>query len=79
MKISSTKISYNIYIYNRYFRNNALSMFRESNKGKVGATFLATILINVFFLIFHVNIQPSCSKARMEYFNIKTRLSIRET
>ena len=32
-------------------------MFRESNKGKVVATILATFPINVFFLIFHVNIQ----------------------
>ena len=38
---------------------------------RVGATILATFLINIFFLVFYVNIQPSCSKTRMKYFNIK--------
>ena len=46
---------------------------------RVGVTILATFLINIFFLVFYVNIQPSCPKTRMEYFNIKIRLLIRET
>ena len=45
---------------------------------RVGVTILATFLINIFFLVFYVNIQPSCPKTRMEYFNIKIRLLIRE-
>ena len=40
----------------------------------VGATILVTFHINIFFLTYYVNIQPSCSKTRMEYFNIKIRL-----
>ena len=57
------------------------SMFRERQreKNRVGETILATFLINIFFLIFYVNIQPSCSKVRMEYFNIKIRLLFWET
>ena len=46
---------------------------------RVVVTILATFLINIFFLVFYVNIQPSCPKTRMEYFNIKIRLLIRET
>ena len=60
-------------------RYRYLERERERQKSKVTATILATLLINIFFIIFHVNIQPSCSKTRMEYFNIKIRLSIRET
>ena len=48
-------------------------------KERVGVTILATFLINIFYFVFYVNIQPSCSKIRMEYFNIKIRLLIRET
>ena len=48
-------------------------------RGQVGATILATFLINIFFLVFYAYIQPSCSKTGMEYFNIKIRLLIRET
>ena len=44
---------------------------REKKKNKAGAMILATFLINIFFLVFNVNIQPSCSKRRTEYFNIK--------
>ena len=51
---------------------------RERENG-VGATILATFLINIFFLVFYVNIQPSCSKTKVEYFNIKIRLLFRET
>ena len=46
---------------------------------RVEVTILVTFLINIFFLDFYVNIQPSCPKTRMEYFNIKIRLLIRET
>ena len=51
----------------------------RAKKCKVRVIILATFLINIFFLIFYVNIQPSCFKIRMEYFNIKIRLSIRKT
>ena len=46
---------------------------------RVGVTILATFLINIFFFVFYVNIQRSCPKTRMEYFDIKIRLLIRET
>ena len=52
---------------------------RGREKEQVGAMILATFLINNFFLVFYANTQPSCSKARMEYFNIKIRLLIRQT
>ena len=43
-------------IYNRNLRNDAQSTFRVRKK-TVGATMnLATFLINVFFLVFYVNI-----------------------
>ena len=75
VKISSTKMSHNIYnIYNRYLRNDVRSMFREGEKSRAGTTILATFVAIIFFLVFYVNIQPSCSKTRMEYFNIKIRL-----
>ena len=48
-------------------------------KERVGVTILATFLIKIFLLVFYVNIQPSCPKTRMEYFNIKIRPIIRET
>ena len=48
-------------------------------KERVGVTILATFLINIFFLVFYLNIQPSCPKTRMEYFDIKIRPLIRET
>ena len=53
MKISFTKISYNIYnIYSKNLRSDALSMFRERvrkrNQNRVGAMILATFLINIF-------------------------------
>ena len=48
-------------------------------KERVGVTILATFLINIFFLVFYVNIQPSCPKTRMEYVNIKITPLIRET
>ena len=49
----------------------------RERENRVGATVLATFLINIFFLVFYVNIQPSFSKTRTECFNIKVRL--RET
>ena len=84
LKIFSTKISCNIYnIYNRNLRNDARSMLRERERererNRIGATILATFLINIFCLVFYVNIQPSCSKTKIEYFNIKIRLLFRET
>ena len=51
----------------------------RKKKNRIGATILATFLINIFFLVFYVNIQPSFSKTRIEYFNIKIRLLFRET
>ena len=58
-------------------RNRCLE--KERVGVRVGVTVLATFLINIFFLVFYVNIQPSCSKTKMEYFNIKIRLLITET
>ena len=73
-------MSHNIYnIYNSYLRNNVRSMFREGEKSRAGTTILATFVAIIFFLVFYVNIQPSCSKTRMEYFNIKIRLLVRGT
>ena len=51
----------------------------ERERKREGLTILATFLINIFFLVFYINIQPSCSKTRMEYFSIKIRLLFRET
>ena len=62
--------------------NQCLEREREKRgreRNFVGATILATFLINSFFLVFHVNIQPSCSKTRMKYFNVKIKLLFRET
>ena len=71
LKMSSTKTSYKIYnIYNRNLRNVVWSIFRERERKKI----LATFLINIFFPVFYVYIQPSCSKSRMEYFNINIKL-----
>ena len=52
---------------------------RERERERVHTAIPATFLINIFFLLDYVNIQPSCSKTRMEYFNIKIRLLIRDT
>ena len=52
---------------------------KKEKKNMVEAMILAIFLINIFFLVFYVNIQPSCSKTQMEYFNIKIRLLFRET
>ena len=45
-------------------RNRCLE--KERVGVRVGVTILATFLINIFFLLFYVNIQPSCPKTRME-------------
>ena len=52
---------------------------RERKKNSVAGTILATFLINIFSLVFYVSNQPSCSKIRIGYFNIKIRLLIGET
>ena len=36
-------------------------------------------LINIFFLVFYKNIEPSFSKTRIEYIKIKIRVLFRET
>ena len=51
--------------HNRYLEKERILV-------RVGVTILATFLINTFFLVCYVNIQPSCPKTRMEYFNIST-------
>ena len=51
----------------------------KEKKNTVEAMILAIFLTKIFFLVFYVNIQPSCSKTQMEYFNIKIRLLFRET
>ena len=61
------------------FLHEKISYEIEGECVGVGAVILATFLINIFFLVYYVNIQPSCSKANKEYFNIKIRLLIRET
>ena len=58
-------------------RNRCLE--KERVGVRVGVTVLATFLINIFFLVFYVNIQSSSPETRMEYFNIKIRSLIRET
>ena len=61
-------------------RNRCLQRERERQRQTDRQTERqATFLISSFFLVFYVNIQPSCPKTRMEYFNIKVRLLIRET
>ena len=51
----------------------------RQKKSKVVKMILATFLINIFSIVFYVKVQPSCSKTRMEYFNIKIGLFIWET
>ena len=43
------------------------------------ATIIATFQIIIFFLVFYVNIHPSCSRTRMNSFNIKIKLLIRQS
>ena len=44
-------------------RDRCLERGRKmQDKGKI----LATFLINIFFLVFYVNIHPSCSKTRTD-------------
>ena len=62
VKISSAKISYNI--YKRNLRNDARSMLREREreKNRVEATILAIFLINIFFFVYYENINHLVSK-----------------
>ena len=55
VKISSTKMSYNIYnIYNRHLRDDARSIFRERQRDRERERekILATFQINILFLVF---------------------------
>ena len=53
VKISSTKMSYNIYnIYNRHLRDDARSIFRERQREREREKILATFQINILFLVF---------------------------
>ena len=55
-------------------KKSYFELLRE-RENRIGAMIVVTFLINIFFL----NIQPSFSKTRKEYFNIKIRLLFRET
>ena len=61
-----------------FFHEKYLIREKKRESLGVGTKILATFLINIFFLVYYVNIQPSPYKTRMEYFKIKIRL-IRET
>ena len=55
--------------------NRCLERERERERereSKVETTIVATFLINIILIVFCINIQPSCCKTIMEYFNIKT-------
>ena len=63
-------------------RNDAQLVFRETEKKEQRFNeqqILAFFLISIFSIVFYVNIQPSGSKIRMEYFNIRIILLIRDT
>ena len=72
------KISYNVYnMYIRNLRNDPRSIFTEKKRErqKQGRGNYSCHFSDQYFLpCFYVNIQPCCSKTRMEYFNIKIRL-----
>ena len=60
-----------LYTYNiRYLRNGAQSILserereREREKSRVRAKILATLMINILFLVIYVNMQTFCSKTR---------------
>ena len=72
VKISFTKISYNI--YNRKLRNESKRERKKRGRGNNSCHFS-----DQYFLVFYVNIRPTCSKTRTEYFNIKIRLLLSET
>ena len=76
-------IIFMMYIIGIYLRNDVRVMFRDREKrawreierkeqGRDNHS--CHFLIIIFSLVFYVNIQPSCSKTGMEYFNIKIRL-----
>ena len=63
-------------------RNDAQLVFRETEKKEQRfkeQQIFAFFLISIFSIVFYVNIQPSGSKIRMEYFNIRIILLIRDT
>ena len=65
---------YSIYnIYNMCLRNDAQSMFRETGKNQGKSNNSCHFLINIFFLIFYVNIQPCCSKKQEWIFQQKNQ------
>ena len=68
-----------IYVIGTYKMIGNRFLEKERVGLRVGVTVLTSFLINISFLVFYVNIQPSCPKTRMEYFNIKIRLLVRET
>ena len=68
-----------IYVIGIYKMTGNQFLEKERAGLRVGVTILTSFLINIFFLVFYVNTQPSCPKTRMEYFNIKIRLLFRET
>ena len=51
-------------------QDRCLERDREK-KNRLGATNLATFLINIFCLVFYVNIQPSCSQMNNGIFQHK--------
>ena len=68
-----------IYVIGIYKMAGNQFLEKERAGLRVGVTILTSFLINIFFLVFYVNTQPSCPKTRMEYFNIKIRVLFRET
>ena len=74
--MSKMQISGNVF----YVLDHTRQTEKKKKKNRVGAVIFVTFLINIFFLVFYVNIQPSWNNnGIMEYFNIKIRLLIRET
>ena len=69
------KLSCNVYIHDKYLRERE----REREREKQGRGNGSCHFSDQYFLVFFVNIQPSYSKTKMGYFNIKIRLLIRET
>ena len=62
-------------------RNDAQLVFRETEKKEQRfkeQQIFAFFLISIFSIVFYVNIQPSGSKIRTEYFNIRIILLIRD-
>ena len=55
--------------------NQYLEREKKEGRGNDSCHFSDQYFLNCF-LFFYVNIQPSCSKTRVEYFNMKIRLLI---